>query len=496
MRKPGPGLRRFGSRTSLPALVPQSPAATVDLGSHLGVDIGGTLTKMVFLEKSGHEIGHRLQEFLTQSLKYGETGERDSELSVDVEGGRLHFVRFDSNHIVGAVRMIAANGLQQGISMVYTAGGGAHKYAELFRRELSIELTPADELDTVVRGIAWLAEHVEEEIYVFEDGTKTPLVVERGDNGLGPQLVAVPESLNGDVAVVWQPLFPMLVVNIGTGVSIIKVRSCEDFERVSGTALGGGTYWGLSQLLTGCSDFDKAAIWAMEGDASEVNLEVRDIYGGDYELPNGKKLPGNMTASFFAKAAVDGSPGHGAVLRALATMIAQNVCQIALLNARIYDAPHVVFTGNFLRQNPVAIDAISTNFSKVAAVMEINGVRPRSLFLTHEGYFGALGSLLLNWHTASSPEPRSPLKRKETLLPKPTQSLRRLNVPASQVNPFLTSLDASRTTSRQELFQRTTSCSSHVEPLERRWWLPVATAALGALAGMAFGMALQRRRGR
>ena len=30
-------------------------------------------------------------------------------------------------------------------------------------------------------------------------------------------------------------------------------------------------------------------------------LEVRDIYGGDYKLPNGSTLPGSMTASFFGR---------------------------------------------------------------------------------------------------------------------------------------------------------------------------------------------------
>lgn len=78
-------------------------------------------------------------------------------------------------------------------------------------------------------------------------------------------------------------LFPYLLVNIGSGVSIIKVLSyfihifffttpmpyilqiyCKFdfaglqvdgdgiFQRVSGTNVGGGTYWGLGRLLTKC----------------------------------------------------------------------------------------------------------------------------------------------------------------------------------------------------------------------------------------------------
>ena len=37
--------------------------------------------------------------------------------------------------------------------------------------------------------------------------------------------------------------YPYLLVNIGSGVSICKVNSPDSFERVSGTSLGGGTFW-------------------------------------------------------------------------------------------------------------------------------------------------------------------------------------------------------------------------------------------------------------
>jgi type II pantothenate kinase len=49
---------------------------------------------------------------------------------------------------------------------------------------------------------------------------------------------------------------PCLLVNIGSGVSIIHVKEDGSFERVSGTSLGGGTLWGLLSLLTGASGFD------------------------------------------------------------------------------------------------------------------------------------------------------------------------------------------------------------------------------------------------
>ena len=45
--------------------------------------------------------------------------------------------------------------------------------------------------------------------------------------------------------------YPYLLVIIGSGVSILKVESESNFERIGGTATGGGTFWGLGSLLTG-----------------------------------------------------------------------------------------------------------------------------------------------------------------------------------------------------------------------------------------------------
>ena len=38
---------------------------------------------------------------------------------------------------------------------------------------------------------------------------------------------------------------------------MIKVNDFDSFERVGGTMIGGGTLLGLSNLLTGVTDFDQ-----------------------------------------------------------------------------------------------------------------------------------------------------------------------------------------------------------------------------------------------
>lgn len=52
-------------------------------------------------------------------------------------------------------------------------------------------------------------------------------------------------------------IYPYLLVNIGSGVSILKVTADGEFERVSGTSCGGGTLWGILRLLTPAKSFDE-----------------------------------------------------------------------------------------------------------------------------------------------------------------------------------------------------------------------------------------------
>lgn len=65
-------------------------------------------------------------------------------------------------------------------------------------------------------------------------------------------------------------LYPYLLVNIGSGVSLLKVEGDGQYERVSGSNLGGGTFWGLCRLLTRCKSFDKMLELSMKGDNSKV----------------------------------------------------------------------------------------------------------------------------------------------------------------------------------------------------------------------------------
>jgi type II pantothenate kinase len=83
------------------------------------------------------------------------------------------------------------------------------------------------------------------------------------------------------VADVEEDIFPYLLVNIGSGVSIIRVDGPGEgqYSRVSGSSVGGGTFWGLCRLLTGLRDFDEMLQLSMQGNNANVS-GVWDFCGG------------------------------------------------------------------------------------------------------------------------------------------------------------------------------------------------------------------------
>jgi pantothenate kinase len=81
-------------------------------------------------------------------------------------------------------------------------------------------------------------------------------------------------------------------------VSILRVESDGSHHRVGGTSLGGATFFGLCSKLTGCATFGEALALAERGNASNVDLLVGDIYGGDYAEYG---LAGSLVAASLGK---------------------------------------------------------------------------------------------------------------------------------------------------------------------------------------------------
>lgn len=232
-------------------------------------------------------------------------------------------------------------------------------------------------------------------------------------------------------------VYPYLLVNIGSGVSFLKVSGPREYQRVGGTSLGGGTLWGLLSLLTGARTFDEMLELASQGDNSRVDMLVGDIYGADY----GKiGLKSTTIASSFGKVfrkkrqaeheAEDSGglrhkdqhrddhhgqetrPQHGQqsdgaapdaagssydesrpfsaadISVSLLYAISNNIGQIAFLQSQIHGLSHIYFGGSFIRGHPQTMNTLS-----YAIKFWSQGAK-QAYFLRHEGYLGAVGAFL------------------------------------------------------------------------------------------------------
>ncbi|CAJ1949795.1 unnamed protein product [Cylindrotheca closterium] len=332
-------------------------------------------------------------------------------------GGEFHFIRFETRRMPNAMELIRVNNLHKNICEMGATGGGAHKYAEDWEKSLGIRMDKQEELDSLVAGMQFVLSTVVGECYTFRP--KQTKAVDHSDSSdqIGAPLLddaaseASDDTLNGENqknrvdgwwwsrkvqrdAISYSSTYPYLLVSIGTGVSILRVDGPRKYERISGSSIGGGTYWGLIRLLTDVEDFDAVMRLAEKGDPAKVDMMVGDIYGNDSSALEKLGLPSDIVASSFGKLVAKEDPASGLkqedLARALLLMVTNNIGQVAYLNAQLHKTTRIYFVGNFLRSNMISQRRLSY------AINYWSKGKMEALFLEHEGYFGALGAFLVS----------------------------------------------------------------------------------------------------
>jgi hypothetical protein len=142
-----------------------------------GVDIGGSVSKVLFFEPSDNkdkakDAKHRetMKQFLNSnnsSKLYGSSGERDSDLDFTLESGTFHFMKFLTSRMDGAIKIMHTQGLTHEGQIVGATGGGAYKFADDFKQLLGIDFVKADEFGCVVRGVSYLLTTIPKQIYCY-----------------------------------------------------------------------------------------------------------------------------------------------------------------------------------------------------------------------------------------------------------------------------------------------------------------------------------------
>ncbi|GBL96384.1 Pantothenate kinase 1 [Araneus ventricosus] len=341
-----------------------------------GIDIGGSLVKVVYFEPTDDskesEDHENLKTFVKGRAAYCNTGTRDVHLQMDKvivnnRQGSLHFIRFPTSEMKVFLRLVKTKQIASVSSTVCATGGGAFKFEDDFQKELRFKIHKFDEMDSLIRGIQFVENYYPRECYYWSH--------------------PVDDMRCRKVPFDFSSPYPFLVVNIGSGVSILAVYSENEYKRVTGTSLGGGTFLGLCCLLTGCETFEEAISLAEIGDSTNVDKLVKDIYGGDYMKFN---LRGNTVASSFGHMNSKKKREQASkedLARATLVTLTNNIGSIARMAALNEGIQRVVFVGNFLRNNTISMKllAYAMEFWSRGAL--------KALFLEHEGYFGCVGCL-------------------------------------------------------------------------------------------------------
>lgn len=403
----------------------------------------GTLTPRV-LESHYNGNGHSNDHYPPDTLDSLDTDllhstilKRTTEVR-HIPGGSINFERFETSNISALIAFIselitrsaAANGvsieeMRRGVKISAT-GGGAHRFGKLFEGELVVDVQREDEMECLIEGMKFMVT-IPEEVYYFSDELiqeVTHHVSKDAQNeivsdGPAPSTSAEPvlERPSPDpprYAVTFETSepsahLPCLLVNIGSGVSIIKVDADGSFERVSGTSLGGGTLWGLLSLLTPARTFDEMLALSEKGDNASVDMLVGDIYGSDYSKLG---LKSTMIASSFGK--VLRSRGEAKeereretfraedISRSLLYAVSNNIGQIAYMNAEKYGLDRIYFGGFFIRGHAATVATLSY------AIRFWSKGTKRALFFRHEGFLGSIGAWIKNIDVEETPTSELP----------------------------------------------------------------------------------------
>ncbi|TVU12144.1 hypothetical protein EJB05_45773, partial [Eragrostis curvula] len=180
------------------------------------------------------------------------------------DGAELRFAKFERRRLDDCMEFLRTEGLIRCKGMqssnekvvIKATGGGAYDFADNFQEKLDVYLDRLHEFECIVYGANFLLESIPGSAFTYIDG----------------EMRTIDISPNN--------LLPYLIVNIGSGVAMLKVATGKrNFELTTGTNIGGAFVFGLAKLLTGCKSYNEFLQLCQKGDNSVLDLVVKDICG-------------------------------------------------------------------------------------------------------------------------------------------------------------------------------------------------------------------------
>lgn len=324
----------------------------------MGVDIGGTLAKLAIFVPIGAEVNFSHLE----------------SLRIDLREGSILFARYENDDLSPFFTDMKKIKENFKLQTMFVTGGGSFKYQEELR-EIDPQFAKVQEMNSLVRGFNFLDKFVDNYSFTYRDVTGYSFDVSKKE-------------------------FPYLLVNIGSGVSILRFDSDDKYERIGGTPIGGGTFLGMCNMMIGVNNFDELLAMAKKGQSGNADLLIKDIYKRNLYTDEsdsqetvveskqnlavslGKLSYQHLNKSFQFK------PEDMA--KSFLILVAFNISQLAYFYAKIHNAKMIYFAGNFIRGHEQTMECISEALTYFSENTED---KKKAIFLNHDGYLGALAGL-------------------------------------------------------------------------------------------------------
>ena len=357
---------------------------------HFGIDIGGTLIKLVIVTTVNN----------AKQMKIN----RDKNRDVVTEKFVLMFKEYPSDDYMTFIQDFKDNFLPYySKPFIYVTGGGAVKHRNQLEKEFGLEVRKEDEMASIFDGMSQTLDLNANIIYnVTLEGEKTYITEEFE--------------------------YPLMVANIGSGISIIQFDKDGGFKRVGGTALGGATFVGLCNKLIGEDSFKDQLEQSKIGDDKKLDLRLSDFSNkqvlvkpvtssknktskigyNNFERQTSylDKLSKNDTETakgpsdditFCSLGMISSLTEESLqnlkkedIARSMLHLITYNVSTISFLYSQLYNVDKIQFTGTFINNQIVTQKVIlrGIEFFKQNCGHDVN-----VYFSEQDGYFGALACI-------------------------------------------------------------------------------------------------------
>ncbi|AFZ81453.1 hypothetical protein BEWA_008640 [Theileria equi strain WA] len=366
---------------------PRPDSARISEGSArttISLDIGGTLVKVAY-RLNLHDL--RGYTYLTcvyeaycysavfvkyasryykldMNLDYGDVSSEIDflhSLYLNVEAGKnstFCFRHVPISRIGELVRSITAIEDRYGCQYLSLTGGGSFKYRNMF--DYMKNVRARDEMACLFEAVKFI-HNIPGSVISYNLEHRLPKK----------------KSIN--------PLYPYLIVNIGSGISVIKVSSETEFRRVSGTSIAGGTAFGLINYLIPTA----SSKCFNNFNAGNSMFDVFNEYVDEATVK--KYPPYGLKLSLGALPSDCGSEGYrDAYITSISGMIGYNIGTLGYLLAKVHEAKRAFFTGKFVCN--FTTESIVSGFSFSSDVY--NDKTIDICFPVHGGYIATLGCLL------------------------------------------------------------------------------------------------------